>query len=361
MSANYARFTRGVELVNKAKALHDNKQYEEALQSFRRAQVIWPQDENVNEIQELEKIVDEIRVQRQQAQWLRDTASAYDQEGLFDEALEYYGKSMEIISSDAVAARMTKIRERLTKIADADRYAGEGSALERDGKIQEAINQYSASIISNPDNALKQHITELQRVMTRREKQAQTLYKEALELQKKGNAADALLRLHESRALWEMPEASRRIRDLERSIKNDRPLRKPEDFGIGTQADAARLIKDADNLYLQRRTNEATALYRKALAIAPDDDLRNWITLLEENIRERRAAQTANAQIKKANALFRAGKIDEAAAKYRESLATHPNSEVEEFLKSHGISLTPDVPDDDANSQGAKARGQGRR
>ena len=277
---------------------------------------------------------------------------------MFDEALEYYLKSLEIVSSDAVNNRIAKIKERLIKIADADKYASEGSALERDGKLQEAINNYTASIVSNPDNALKQHIEELQRVMTRRERQAQLLYKEASDLQRKGNAADALLRYKESQAIWEMPEVARRIRDLERNVKNDKPLRNPEDFGIGTQADAARIIKDADALYLQRQDEKAAALYRKALAIAPNDELRAWITQLEDKIRERRAAQAANAQIKAANALFKAGKVQEAAAKYREALAAHPNPEVEAFMKANGISLTqePQQPANNAQPNNPRRR-----
>ncbi|MBR0044835.1 MAG: tetratricopeptide repeat protein, partial [Synergistaceae bacterium] len=358
MAANYARYTRGVELRARAKDLQNKSQFAEALQSMRRAQVIWPQDENLSEISKLEKIVDEIRVKQQNAQWLRETASAYDQEGMFDEALEYYLKSLEIVSSDAVNNRIAKIKERLIKIADADKYASEGSALERDGKLQEAINNYTASIVSNPDNALKQHIEELQRVMTRRERQAQLLYKEASDLQRKGNAADALLRYKESQAIWEMPEVARRIRDLERNVKNDKPLRNPEDFGIGTQADAARIIKDADALYLQRQDEKAAALDRKALAIAPNDELRAWITQLEDKIRERRAAQAANAQIKAANALFKAGKIPEAAAKYREALAAHPNPEVEAFMKANGISLTqePQQPANNAQPNNPRRR-----
>ena len=358
MAANYSRYTRGVELRARAKDLQNKSQFAEALQSMRRAQVIWPQDENLSEISKLEKIVDEIRVKQQNAQWLRETASAYDQEGMFDEALEYYLKSLEIVSSDAVNNRIAKIKERLIKIADADKYASEGSALERDGKLQEAINNYTASIVSNPDNALKQHIEELQRVMTRRERQAQLLYKEASDLQRKGNAADALLRYKESQAIWEMPEVARRIRDLERNVKNDKPLRNPEDFGIGTQADAARIIKDADALYLQRQDEKAAALYRKALAIAPNDELRAWITQLEDKIRERRAAQAANAQIKVANALFKAGKIPEAAAKYREALAAHPNPEVEAFMKANGISLTqePQQPANNAQPNNPRRR-----
>ncbi|MBQ8691815.1 MAG: tetratricopeptide repeat protein [Synergistaceae bacterium] len=350
MAANYSRYTRGIELRARAKEQQNNSQFADALQSMRRAQVVWPQDENLSDISEREQIVDEIRIKLQSAQWLRDTASAYDQEGLFEEALEYYSKSLEIVSSDAVENRIAKIKERLIKIADADRYASEGSALERDGKLQEAINNYTANIVSNPDNALKQHIEELQKVMTKRERQAQVLYKEAADLQRKGNAADALLRYKESQAIWEMPEVARRIRDLERNVKNDKPLRSPEDFGIGTGADAARMIKDADALYLQRQDEKAAALYRKALAIAPSDDLRNWITQLETNIRERRAAQAANAQIKAANALFKAGKINDASAKYRDALAVHGNPEVEAFLKAKGISLTPE-PVQPANNQ----------
>ena len=53
--------------------------------------------------------------------------------------MEYYGKSAAVISSDAVQNRMERISQRLSLMAAADRYAGEGSALEREGNISELL------------------------------------------------------------------------------------------------------------------------------------------------------------------------------------------------------------------------------
>ena len=341
MASNYARYLRGEELRRKAGEQRAQKLYDEALKNCRVAQVVWPTPEGTQMIQKTEKEADADRVLRQKAKWLMDTASAYDQEGLFDEALDYYAQTLALVSSDAVEKRVERIKNRLALIADADRYAAEGAALERKGQLEEAINQYSASLTSNSDPALRQHLHELQSVVSRRQKQAARLYDEGMKLERKGSNAEALQKYRESQRMWESVGTQDRIEELEKTVTTpSAPVRGPEDVGLGTQADAAQLIRQGDTLYLQRRLDEAAAFYRKALAMSPaNDSLRAWIKSLEAVLRDQKAAKTANDLFRAGNTLFRAGKIQEAMAKYKAGLAAHPNAEVEAFLKKQGVSV----------------------
>lgn len=338
MNTNFARFTKAEKLRADAKTLDSNKKYEESLKNLRSAQVIWPLDNGDEEIRAIEEKVNEQRVLQQQANWLRDTASAYDNENMYEDALEYYAKSLEIWPSDAVSERVERIKNRLTLIADADKYAGEGNTLEREGKLQDALNHYSASIMSNPDATLRQHIDELQSVISRRERQANTLYREGQDLQRRNNNQEALKRYTESMKVWENDNAKQRIQQLSRNTRlaPDAVIRGAEDFGIGTRIDAQKISQNADELYSQGNIDEALELYKKALSISPSDDLRKWVAKLDGIIKDRDAVEAANKLINDANALFKAGKTKEALELYKQSLSVHKNSEVESFIQRQG-------------------------
>ena len=335
MNINFARFTKGQKLREDAEKLNSENKFDEALRNLRAASVVWPLDNDGEKIKSQENKVNEQRIIQQNANWLRDTASAYDNENMYEEALEFYAKSLAVMSSDAVADRMEKIRNRLTLMADADRYAGEGNTLEREGKLQDALNHYSASIMSNPDATLRAHIEELQSVISRRERQSNALYREGQDLQRRNRLQEALTRYHESVNLWENENARQRIQQLSRNrgLAPDAVLRGPEDFGIGTKADAQKIIKEADAFYAEEKIDEALELYRKALKISPNPALQKWAARLFEVSKENKAVEAANKQIKEANALYKAGKIKEALDLYQQSLKTHKNAEIEEFIK----------------------------
>ena len=338
MNTNYARFLKANKLREDAIKLDKDKKFDDALKNLRIAQIIWPLENGVGDIEEAEKKVNEQRLLQQQANWLRDTASAYDNENMYEDALEYYAKSLELVPSDAVADRMERIRNRLTLIADADRYAGEGTTLEREGKLQDALNHYSASIMSNPDASLRQHIEELQSVISRRERQANALYREGQDLQRRNQNQEALKRYTESMNVWPNDNAKQRINQLSRSIRltPDTVIRGPEDFGIGTKIDAQRIIQTADELYSQGKIDEAVTLYRKALSISPSNEMKNWVAKLDKVIRERDSVEAANKLITEANALYKAGKTKEAIDLYRQSLSIHKNAEIETFIRNQG-------------------------
>ena len=337
MNANYARYTKAQKLREDSVKFDEAQRFEDALKNLRIAQIIWPADDGERKIKDAESKVDAWRKRQQEANWLRDTASAYDNENMYEDALEYYAKSIAVMSNDAVTDRMNRIRNRLTLIADADRYAGEGNTLEREGKLQEALNHYAASVQSNPDATLRQHIEELQSVISRRERQANALNREGDDLMRRNQNQEALKRFTESMNVWPTDRAKQRLQQLSRvKLPPDTVIRGPEDFGIGTRTDAQKIIQEADSLYSEGDIDQAAELYRKAQRIAPSDEMKAWVARLDAVLKERDAVNAANRQIAEANALFKAGKTKEALELYRDSLKTHKNAEIEEFIRRQG-------------------------
>lgn len=338
MNADFERFNRASKLREDAATLNSQKKYDEALRNLRSAQVIWPLDDGSTSIRNAEQNVEQQRKLIQQATWLKDTASAYDNEGLFEDALDFYAKSLEVYKLDGVADRIERIKTRLSRIASADRYAGEGNRLEREGNLQEALRLYGASANINPDAALTQHIKELASILNRRERQAKTLYREGQDLLRKNNSQEALKRFKESYALLETDDAATRIRQLERNTRlpQNTVLRTPEDFGIGTKTDATKLIHEADLLYNEGKLDEAASKYRKAQTISPQPEIKDWLDKLDNNIKERRSVQAANELISKANNLYSQGKTKDAIELYKQSLSVHSNPQIEAFLKKQG-------------------------
>ena len=108
MNTNYARFTRAQKLREDAEVFDSKKQFDDALKNLRAAQVIWPLDNGAETIQMEEEKLNQQRLIQQEANWLRDTASAYDNENMYEDALEYYAKSIAVMSSDAVSDRIER-------------------------------------------------------------------------------------------------------------------------------------------------------------------------------------------------------------------------------------------------------------
>lgn len=346
MLADFARIERALQIMQKVQELKKSNNLSEALKTCRRAAIVWETPESASAIRELEEEINSLRLKRQEKEWLLDTASAYDQEGLFSDALNFYKKSQEFEPSKEVQERIERISKRLTDIGEADKLLDKGIAAEKDGKITEALEFYKKSLQLDPKQELKVHSDELERTLTARKNKAAALFKEGAELQKKHKDAEALLRYQESQLLWPDSDTQKRITDLARTEKKSPSgaLRKPEDFGIGTKADAARLLNEADALYKAGKYNEALALYRKSHAISKDSALLVWIQRIEASLKEYDAVSKANAIIKEANSLYNMGKIKEACAKYKESQQINFNQEVAAFIKQLEASvLSSDV------------------
>lgn len=335
ISANYSRVERARKLIVEATTQQGDQKLVEALKTYRRAYAAWPLQETETSIRDLETQIDNIRIRRQRAEWLKDTAAAYDQENLFEEALRYYKETLALQPDDGVAQRADRIEKRLSSIAQASTFTDEGRKLEADGQLLEAVEKYKESLKLEANAELDTHTKELEETIRERRARAATLRREAADFQKKNQNAEALVRYKESQALWPDAEMEKRIATLEKTVTDspEQVVRSAEDFGIGTQADATRLLQEGHALYKQGKYRDALDSYRKSYAISRDPRLADWISRVETSLKEYEAVLKANALIKDANNLYNEGRLAEARDKYKESLAVHANAEVEKFMK----------------------------
>jgi tetratricopeptide (TPR) repeat protein len=346
MSANYMRVERARKLTSDAVALQSEQKLVEALKTYRRAYAAWTLSETEAVIKLLESELDKMRLQRQQAEWLKDTAAAYDQEGFFEDALKYYKETLALQPDDAVTQRADRIEKRLASIAQSNAFADEGAKLEAEGQLLGAVEKYKESLKFETNTMLEVHTSELEETIKERRARAATLRREASALEKKDNDAEALLRYKESQALWPEPDLEKRIAELEKTVTEvpEQVVRSPEDFGIGTQADAARLLQEGHALYKQGKYREALEVYRKSYAVSKDQRIADWISRVETSLKEYESVLLANVLIKEANNLYNEGNYPEALVKYKESLTIHANPEVENFTEL----LEKNIKSDDA-------------
>jgi tetratricopeptide (TPR) repeat protein len=353
MSANHVRLERARRLASDADALRKDQKLGDSLKLYRRSYAAWPLDGTEVSVQELEREIDSRRRLAQRVEWLKDIATGYDQENLFEDALKYYKEALFLIPDEAVAQRVDRIEKRLDSVARAKAFAEEGRALEKEKRFQDALSSYRESLKLDSNGELDRHAKELDGVIQERRTRAASLRREGSDLQKRNENAQALLRYRESQELWPSPDLEKRIASMEESVGQTSPqeIRSPEDFGIGTQADAQRYLRAGHDLYREGKYREALEQYRKSYAISKDRPLRAWIERVETPLREYEAVQQANALIKKGNDSYNGGQISEAITAYKESLSVHANTEVENFvrhleleLKSADVSAVSVIP-----------------
>lgn len=335
MLANYARITRAYKFAADASALEKTKKYDVALKTLRRSFAAWPLEGTEESIKNIESIIDEMRRRAQQAEWLKDIASSYDQEGLFSEALRYYRETLTMVSDDAITTRVERIETRMSERAKAVALVEEAMALEESGRFMNAMSKYRDSLKLEADPDVEAHVKELDESIKERRLRAANLRKEGSDLQRKNSNAEALVRYIESQALWADPDLEKRIANMKKTFgEPSANIRAPEDFGIGTQADAARLLRVGHELYSEGKYREALVYYRRSYAISGNSRLRSWIERVETPLKEYEAVQKANTMIKEGNDLYSSGHFQEALSKYKESLSVHSNAEVESFAKN---------------------------
>jgi tetratricopeptide (TPR) repeat protein len=341
MLASHLRTERARRFAAEAESLRNAKKFVEALRLYRRSHAAWPAEETQKAIGVLEKEVDAMRLKAQEIEWLRDTATGYDQEGLFTDALGFYRKILTIASDDSVVQRIDRIEKRLLSMERAKVLIGEGRELEARERLQDALDKYKESLKLEADSDIAGHARELEGVIRERKARAASLRREGADLQKRKDNARALLRYMESQALWPDAEANRQISALRRIVgkPSSQDIRSSEDFGIGTRADALRFQRMGHSLYTEGLYREALIAYRKSYAISEDKRLKDWIERVEIPLREYEAVQKANALIKEGNSLYNSGLFSEALEKYKASLLVHPNAEVENFVKKLEITM----------------------
>ena len=228
---------------------------------------------------------------------------------------------------DTAAGLRRQIAYDREQVAKADALRQRGQAAENERNLAQAIEHYTASLDIQRDEGLQAHVARLkgaQAEQQARRAQAQQLRNQAQALQQQGRIADAIAGYKQSLAIWPDPELEAFVRQLEKGLA-DQQARK---------AQAQELRNQAQALQQQGRIPEAIAGYKQSLVLWPDPDLQNFVTQLERGWAEQQARKARAQELRnQAQALQQQGRIAEAIAGYRQSLAIWPDPDLEAFVR----------------------------
>lgn len=375
-------------LRNEAQLLIDSKKYDEAVAKYRKSLELEPDPELEARVQQIEAALATRRAKQADAKRLQDEGLAFETAGRLADAVSRYRESLAAWANDPLEARVKDLEKKLADeqaaAAQAAALDDEGLALENNGRLDEAVAKYRESLALHPSQATETRIAMLERMISRRESESKTaarLREEGVALEQEGRIEAALVKYRESlRAMpddelaahaakleksWQDEAAARERADALReeaqvlllqdrtadaiaryresltvqpSVELERHVKMLEDELARkrrTAGEAAKLAEEAARLEKKKAWTDALALYRKSLALQPDDALRTRMEAVEDRIAEEDATRKQAARLRDdAYALLLEEKTDESIAKYRESLALVPDKALEDHVKS---------------------------
>ena len=228
-------------------------------------------------------------------------------------------------------------QELKNRVNGAKNWRIDGEAKQKAGKIAEAIQSYKTSVSLLPDSALDAHIKALEGYIadeTRKKNAAEKLWAEGSNLIKQGNEKDALIKFKESLGYWSNPERVKYVKELEGIIASKKTLCK-------------NLWDEGNKLQNANRLADALVKYRDYQKHCPTNEMAQHILQLEAKLK-----QTQESESKKAIALkfrqegdnfVKRNMVADAIAKYRQSLQYWPDSELEKYVRTLEARLTAGV------------------
>lgn len=325
-----ARAEKARLVIAEAYGLEKAGEIEGALAKYRESQTLWPGTNVAAHIVELQAGLDRRRAEeetkRARAAALKSEASALEQQGRLADALAKYRASLAVLPDEAIAAQLPALE---AKLAEADarkarvkKLAEEGQGLEAEGKAREAIAKYKESLAVAPDPGLEARVAALEKELAKQEldrAQARRLVNEGTALEQLGRLKDAAAKFRESLALQPDPELETRAAALEKQAAQE-------------EADRTRALAlktEGQALEQGGSVKEAIARYRESLKVRADADLEAHTTSLEEDLAREEADQARALKLAEvALELEMKGELRDAAAKFRESLALRPNTQL---------------------------------
>jgi tetratricopeptide (TPR) repeat protein len=309
-------------LRREGQSLEEKGQLEAALLKYRESLRAWPDDALAEHAKSLEQQVREETSIRASVDRLREEASALLLQGQHAQAIAKLKESLALRHDPSVVAHIAKIEAEKR----AQELEQEGAIFEREGRIEQAIAKFSESLDLRPNAALDARVTALRNVLLQREARKQTaekLRREAEHLEKDGEIEAALAKFRESLQAQPDEQVAQRINDLEQNLKANAEAR----------IAAERLRDEASVLLLQGQMEEAIAKFKESLATHPNAELERHVQNLEEEA-ARVASSRVNAQktAEEASRLESTGQLKEALALYRESLTLYPEDSIREKI-----------------------------
>jgi tetratricopeptide (TPR) repeat protein len=241
----------------------------------------------------------------------RADGEALEREGRIVDALAAYQKAyasyhVSVPQTDRMQLQV-KIQELTNRINGAKTWRAQGETQQKQGKVAEAITSYEQSLKLVPDKALEEHVKMLRAQVTKendKKVSADKLWQDGTALFNQGRPADALAKFKESLAYWQDATRTKYVQDLE-----------------GRRAQAQTLRDQGAQLQQQNRLQDAVAKYNQSLQLWPDSLLADHIKALEaKTAKDNEQKNTADKLWKEGTDVLNQGNPSEALAKFKESL-----------------------------------------
>ena len=203
-----------------------------------------------------------------------------------------------------------KSKEVNEKTGKAKQLRAEGEALQRQGKLKEAVVKYKESLNYLPDKGLEEHIRKLEAQIAQdaqKKDTADRLWQEGTGLYGQKKLSEALAKFKESLALWQDPTKAEYVRKLE-----------------AERTAAQKLREEGAALQQQGRLADAVKKYKESLTHWPSPDLESHISVVEGALKRKQDADlkkgTADTLWQEGTGFFNQERPSDALTKFKESL-----------------------------------------
>jgi hypothetical protein len=214
-------------------------------------------------------------------------------------------------------------KEADTKQAQAKKLRAEGEALQGQNKLPEAVAKYKESLAYWPDKSLEEHIRKLESQIAlnaQKKTSADRLWQEGISLYNQKKMNEALAKLKESLAQWQDQSRS----DYVKKLEQERSL-------------AQKLRDEGAALQQQGKLQDAVNKYKQSLTHWPNSELEKHIALVEAEMKKQQETQTKKASAdrlwQEGTSLYNQKKMNEALAKFKESLAQWQDQSRSDYVR----------------------------
>jgi len=299
--------------------------FTQAAERYRQSLALWrPADVSI-----LERVVYNLDLEKHDRAVKKYWADgqAMEKEGKIVEAIAIYDKAIAsfhptVPQNDRmyIIVHQQDLKNRVT---GAKNWRADGEAKQKAGKIPEAIASYKQSLTLLPDAALAEHVRMLEGRQAEagdKKAAAEKLWQEGTALFNQGRPSDALTKLKESLGYWSDATRQKYVADME-----------------ARRAKAVALRDEGSKLQGQNRIPEAVAKYKESLSYWPDTGLTSHIATLEGKLKQDADTAARKAKAKQLRdegyALQQKNQLQAAIGKYKESLAIWPDPRLEDHIR----------------------------
>jgi tetratricopeptide (TPR) repeat protein len=281
-------------------------------------------------------------------------------QGRLDEAIKLAQEAAKLDPQNPeapkLAATWQALKEKVAKLK------AEGKNLESQSKLAEAIGKYQESLKYLPDPKLAEHVKALQAKLEKDKRNRETakhLRDEGTTLQGQGKLAEAIAKYTESLKYYPDPNLESHIRtlqtkldqDKQKQVTQDKANQEKEKQAAIDKEKAKQLRNEGAAFQQQGKLAEAIAKYGESLKYYPDPNLESHIRTLQTKLdqdkqkqvtqdkanqeKEKQAAinKEKAKQLRNEGAAFQQqGKLAEAIAKYKESLKYFSDQNMERII-----------------------------